>query len=83
MNQHYLDFDKIFMEIVINWKSIEKNAHFIRTYDIESNEMCKQLKLAYPLMDNKIIQAYSLTYTLLCLKLLNERICQNANLLKC
>jgi hypothetical protein len=53
----------IYLYVIFNWATISQDEHIQRTLDVNTNSMCRKLKLQNPNMRDEFIQAH--TYTLL------------------
>jgi len=62
-NDFIKNVTNIFLYVIFNWATISQNEHIMKTLDINTNSMCRKLKLQNPNMRDEFIQAH--TYTLL------------------
>ena len=53
---------RIFLEIIFNWDQIKDNCNVMETVNMNTNTMCKYMKLNNCNVDNHIIQAYVLSF---------------------
>jgi hypothetical protein len=56
--------DKIFLQIVTNWKIISENTELMLRFDINCNPCCRVMKYNNPQLNDNLIKAIVFAYTL-------------------
>ena len=59
-----MHFETILFFIVENWEHIKSNKIISKSFNMNTNALCKKLKFQNPQINNYIIQSYVLALTL-------------------
>jgi hypothetical protein len=58
-------FTNLFIDVIFNWNTIKQNGQIMSNLDMQSNNLCRQLKIQNPTMRDCFIQARVFTITLI------------------
>ncbi len=64
-----VEFETILFYVVENWNHIKYNNIVLKSFDINTNSLCRKLKHSYPQVNNYVIQSYVLALSLFSINL--------------
>ncbi|VBB17852.1 hypothetical protein YASMINEVIRUS_315 [Yasminevirus sp. GU-2018] len=56
---------RIFLNTIFNWEQIRENSSVMQVLNMETNSMCRHMKMSNPSMRDQFIQAYVLSFLLI------------------